>query len=380
MGHEVVQFSKDVNWHFMQYKDFETSQEARAKFLAYKSELQSALIEEITSEHRRKEIDLFFSYFWSDVCEPATIDYIKSLGIKTLNWYCNGSYQFELVAKLAPHYDWSLVPEKFRIKDYLSVGANPIYCQEAANPAVYKPYDVPFDFDVTFVGQAYGERPAYIRYLLEQGIDVKVWGYAWDHYAVAEPPIQVRMSKPSPARRAAYIGRRLMTADGWRTVRRRLGKSPDNGGDVAPSEAAFPVTVPPGIVGGILSDIEVIRMFSRSKINLGFSTCGDTHLSDKRIVQVRLRDFEVPMSGGFYMTEYMEELEEFFDIGKEIVCYADRRDLAQKIKYYLSHDREREQIRRAGHERCLRDHTWEKRFEKVFEEIGLSKCVASPAS
>jgi len=124
-------------------------------------------------------------------------------------------------------------------------------------------------------------------------------------------------------------------------------------------------------LGGTLSDIEMVKLYSRSKINLGFSSCGDTHKTGERILQVRLRDFEVPMSGGFYMVEYMAELEEFFDIGKEVVCYEGPEDLAEKITYFLQHDNEREKIRKAGYERCLRDHTWHKRFEMVFKEIGL---------
>src|SRR5256714_9502716 len=115
----------------------------------------------------------------------------------------------------------------------------------------------------------------------------------------------------------------------------------------------------------------MIKMYSRARINLGFSTCGETHRGSERILQVRLRDFEVPMSGGFYMVEYMEELQEFYEIGKEIVCYSDREDLAEKIIYYLSHEPEREAIRRAGQQRCLRDHTWQKRFETAFKQMGL---------
>jgi spore maturation protein CgeB len=84
-----------------------------------------------------------------------------------------------------------------------------------------------------------------------------------------------------------------------------------------------------------------------------------------------LRDFEVPMSDGFYMVEYMEELEEFFEIGKEVVCYTGPEDLVKQVKYYLRHDSERERIRRAGHERCLRDHTWQKRFEMAFKQMGM---------
>jgi spore maturation protein CgeB len=130
--------------------------------------------------------------------------------------------------------------------------------------------------------------------------------------------------------------------------------------------------LPAPILGGALSDEDMIKLYSRSKINLGFSSCGETHQSGERILQVRLRDFEVPMSGGFYMVEYMEELEEFFEIDKELVCYDSPQDLAKKIKYYLTHDDEREQIRKAGYERCLREHTWHQRFEMVFEKTGLA--------
>ena len=72
------------------------------------------------------------------------------------------------------------------------------------------------------------------------------------------------------------------------------------------------------------------------------------------------------------MVEHMEELEEFFDIGKEIVCYNSEEDLADKIKYYLKHDDERERIRKAGYERCVRDHSWHNRFQIAFNEMELA--------
>ena len=374
MGHEVIPFSKDVTWHFTEYKTYQTSPEERSRFLEYKAELQSDLIKEIATEHQAKKIDLFFSYFWSDVCEPQTIEQIKSMGITTLNWYCNGSYQFELVAELAPHYDRCLVPEKFRLADYEAIGARPIYCQEAANPRIYKPYDVPVEIDVAFVGQAYGDRPAYIRHLLDQQIDVRVYGYGWNRFSEAGEP------GPARAKRVLHIAQKLTTPEGWQAVRSRLSQIRDHRVHSPKPGSNSVVTLPVKVIGGVLSDLEMIQMYSRSKINLGFSTCGDTHQTSERIMQIRLRDFEVPMSGGFYMVEYMEELEEFFEIGKEVVCYTGPDDLADKIKYYLRNDRERETIRRAGYERCLRDHTWRKRFEKVFEEMGFSRCAASPVS
>ena len=51
-----------------------------------------------------------------------------------------------------------------------AVGAQPVYCQEAANPAVYKPIDVPQTYDVVFAGQCYGERADLVKWMRAQGI------------------------------------------------------------------------------------------------------------------------------------------------------------------------------------------------------------------
>jgi spore maturation protein CgeB len=325
------------------------------------------LLRQVQAAHAEKPVDLFFSYFYDACVVPEAIQEIRGLGIKTVNWYCNGSYQLHLVAEIAPAYDWCLVPEKFRLGDYVDLGARPIYCQEAANPQIYKPYPIPVEFDVTFVGQAYGERPHYIRFLLEQGIDVRVWGQGWDRVSSAEGLIE---RSRRLLERAYGIGRAISTQNPQKTASQIVERM--NGKVRAPTaEPSVGIPLPGAVVGRPLSDLDMIRMYSRTKINLGFSSVGDTHLTENRIVQVRLRDFEVPMSGGFYMVEYMEELEEFFDIGREIVCYSNEEDLAEKIRYYLAHDEERERIRRAGYERCLRDHSWQNRLNKAFQQMGL---------
>jgi spore maturation protein CgeB len=371
LGHDVVEFDYDLQETF-QNVDFEI-QEQRTFIKKNRPKLTMELLRQIKEAHKEKPVDLFFSYFYDACVLPEAIDEIKAMGITTANWYCNGSYQLHLVSEISPHYDWCLVPEKFRLKDYVAMGAKPIYCQEAANPKIYKPYDLPVEFDVAFVGQAYGDRPGYIKYLFEQGIDIRVWGYGWQQFN----PENRKAAEQSQLRRAIRIGKMLFTQAGWKAVAVRVKKLTEAKSKPASSDNCSNAIdqveeLPAAILGGTLSDVEMIQLYSRSKINLGFSTCGNTHQTGERIVQVRLRDFEVPMSGGFYMVEYMEELEEFFDIGKEIVCYTDAGDLAEKIKYYLAHDDERERIRKAGYERCLRDHTWHKRFDMVFKETGLA--------
>jgi spore maturation protein CgeB len=322
MGHDVVEFDYDLSGVF---RNLDPAIARQAAFIEQnRPKTTAALLTQITAAHQHKPFDLFFSYFFDAVVTPDAIDEIKSLGIKTVNWYCNAAHQFHLVREISPHYDFCLVPEQFRLNDYRAIGAHPIYCQEAANPAIYKPYDLPVEFDVTFVGQAYGDRPAYIQHLLQQKINVHVWGHGW---------------KIDP-------------------------KFP-------PSKDSRLWSIPNTIRGDPLDDLQLIQMYSRSKINLGFSTCGDSHIRGERIVQVRLRDFEVPMSGGFYMVEAMDELAQFFTPGEEIVFYRSPDELADKIRYYLAHEDARERIRRAGHQRAVREHTWQKRFESAFVAMGL---------
>jgi spore maturation protein CgeB len=362
LGHDVVEFQYDLRETFQNLNPVDPIQRAFIK--KNRPKVSRELLQQIKAAHAIKPVDLFFSYFYDACILPEAIDEIKSMGIRTVNWYCNGSYQLHLVSEIAPHYDWCLVPEKFRLKDYMAMGAQPIYSQEAANPNIYKPYDLPFEFDVTFVGQAYGDRPAYIKFLLDQGIDVRVWGWGWRKFSSEAKA----SGQPGLLRQVLRAGQLLMTKSGRQALRQYLSRKLQ----VNLMGALSYASLPSSIKGGVLSDLELVQMFSRSKINLGFSSCGSTHETGERILQVRLRDFEVPMSGGFYMVEYMEELEEFFDIGKEIICYTDKEDLAEKIKYYLKHDDERERIRKAGYERCLRDHTWHERFQKAFREMGLA--------
>jgi spore maturation protein CgeB len=344
LGHDVIPFDYDLTPTF-QHLDG-TILEDRAFITQNRPRLEDDLLRQIEAAHKEEPIDVFFSYFYSACASAETIRAIGDLGIATVNWYCNAAHQFHLVEEVAPGYHYCLVPEEFRMADYRRIGANPIYSQEAANPMTYKPYPLPVEYDVIFVGQKYGDRPQYIRHLLDAGVNVRVWGPHW-----------------LPASNKNGDG---LIGAARRTVRAAVAPF------LAGRAAATEVMIPPEICGPSIVDAnEYVKMYSRAKISLGFSTCGETHASGERILQVRLRDFEAPMCGAFYMVEYMPELEHFFEIGKEIVCYSSAEELADKARYYLAHDGERETIRAAGLARSLRDHTWQRRFEVAFAKMGL---------
>jgi spore maturation protein CgeB len=129
--------------------------------------------------------------------------------------------------------------------------------------------------------------------------------------------------------------------------------------------------LPVHAVGGILDDESLVALFSRARVNLGFAAVGEASAGKDRITQVRLRDFEVPMSGGFYLTEHSEELAQFFIPGMEIETWHTREELRDKCRHYLQNDSARRRIAAAGRARALAEHTWEHRFAAAFREMGL---------
>ncbi len=78
-----------------------------------------------------------------------------------------------------------------------------------------------------------------------------------------------------------------------------------------------------------------------------------------------MRLYETTGVGTFLITDYKDNLGELFEIGKEVESYKSVEECVEKIKFYLTHDSERERIARAGQERTLREHTYEQRMREL---------------
>ncbi len=300
----------------------------------HRQQVVDAFLKQIKAEHVKQPIDMLLSYFYDNFMTKEAIEEVKKLGILTVNYNCNASYQLDLISDISSAFDHCLTVEKFRLDEYKRLGANPVYFQEAANPYYYKPYNLEKNYDVLFIGQRYGDRLDNIKYLLDNDIDIKVFGPNW----------------------AGIV------ATGKNKFRNLLNT-------VLLKQKKIKTLLPQSIIGQKLSFDDMIKTYSKTKIAINFATCGTTHLTDNRITQIRLRDFEAPMCGAFYMTEYNDELGEFYKIDEEIVCYKDIEELKDKIKFYLKNDTAREKIRLAGSERAKKDHNWENRFNKFFGTI-----------
>jgi len=272
-----------------------------------------------------------------------------------VNFFCNNIHQFHLARRTARCFTRNLVPEREALARYRAAGATPMFFPMAANPALYRPMDLPYRYDVAFAGQRYGERTTHLLALLEAGVAAHAFGPGWEP---AGPIVPAESSEAhglaaAAARLAADTlrgrlpWRALADRAAWRRLRAR-------------HSAALHDPV---------SDAAYVALFSEARVNLGFVILGDTHRTLSPLRQVRLREFEATMAGSFYLTGHLEELAEHYAIGREIETYRSRAELVEKCGWYLAHEAAREAIRRAGHERARRDHTWRRRFEDLFATL-----------
>lgn len=100
-------------------------------------------------------------------------------------------------------------------------------------------------------------------------------------------------------------------------------------------------------------------VFNHSKINLNITL---------RTIKtgIPLRALDILGSGGFLLSNYQAELNEYFEDGKELVLFTSLDDCMEKIDYYLTHEDERQKIAIAGKEKVSRDFSYSVGLSRLF--------------
>ncbi|MDQ3828203.1 MAG: glycosyltransferase [Candidatus Tectomicrobia bacterium] len=109
---------------------------------------------------------------------------------------------------------------------------------------------------------------------------------------------------------------------------------------------------------------EFYRVLARS--NIVVNCHGD--LEGRYAANIRL--FEATGMGALVVTDWKENLPRLFEPGKEVVAYRHAEECVDLVHYYLHHAAERLAIAHAGHQRTLREHTYEQRAQEVVQLIG----------
>ncbi|MGY3718626.1 CgeB family protein [Sutcliffiella cohnii] len=118
---------------------------------------------------------------------------------------------------------------------------------------------------------------------------------------------------------------------------------------------------------GPVHDDEWFKAMYSTKIIVNFPKTGAGYTN------VKVGVFEAAATGRLIMTEYFDEMEDFFEYDKEIVGYRDKEDLIKKIYYFLENPAKARIIAQAGRRRCLQEHTWKKRLNSFLTSIEIKE-------
>ncbi len=287
---QVISFE----WRSLGFDDFSKNQPE------IRDTMNNKMLEELKTHHLENPIDCLVGYFSSKTVSQQTLKQISDMGIVIFNFSWDDKISFvENHADIASSIDLNLTNAPESCIKYMTEGGLSMFWPEAAHPKIHIPYDIPFEYDVSFVGQKYGWRPQLINYLKNKGINIAAFGKGW----------------------------------------------PD----------------------GAISDQDMVKLYSKSRINLGFAGVGHS----KKIMCIKARDFEIPMSGGLYLTQHNPELGFIYDIGREILTYKNKEDCLKRILWVLANPDKAEEIRKATRIKALTEHTWEKRFSDLLKIASL---------
>lgn len=103
-------------------------------------------------------------------------------------------------------------------------------------------------------------------------------------------------------------------------------------------------------------------IFHQSSINLNIS------LKTIR-TGIPLRVLDIMGCGGFVLSNYQQELAEYFVPGEECAVYQNLEDLYMQADYYLKHEDERKKIAAAGFEKVKREFTFEDRIRRMLSVV-----------
>lgn len=104
------------------------------------------------------------------------------------------------------------------------------------------------------------------------------------------------------------------------------------------------------------------KIFYLSRINLNITLPSIETGMPQRIL-------DIMGSGGFVLTNYQQEIEDYFEIGKEIEVFRDLDELMEKVPYYLSHEEERLQIAMNGYQKVRKCFSYIHQLTHILEIV-----------
>jgi len=311
LGYDTYKFSWKEYFKHYQYADYYKTDGNKLKLFYYKFQ-NKFLIGPVLWKINRDVIEkvqeikpgLVFIYRGTHIY-PNTIQKIKQIGCKVFGYNNDDpfsdkykGYEWRHYKSSIPYYDWIFAYRWKNIDDYKNIGYDKVsllrsYYIKENNfyiPNVEKKYDV------VFIGHWEDDkRDEIIKYLLDNGINIKLFGTEWHRSKYYKYFIQ-KMGEIKPI----------------------YGKE-------------YNLTI---------NQAKIALVFL-SKLN------NDTYTR---------RCFEIPATKTMMMAEYTDDLaENLFEEDKEAVYFRNKEELLKKIKFYLKNENKINKIGKNGYKRLMKD-------------------------
>lgn len=265
--------------------------------------------------------DLIFFIPYQDQFTFETLDALKKL-YPTVAWFGDDTWRFEgFSSRYATHFSHIATTDPASMSKYRKLGGNPILTEWAAaeplseNIGPLSPKES-YRYDVSFVGGKNPFRKWFIDMLGKQGVHVTCFGAGWPNGRIS------------------------------------------------------------------FEEMEQVFRFSKINLNISNSVCHDIRYifsglrpfkdylrSNKTAEQVKARNFEIPLAGGFQLSNYVLGLERHLHIGTELALYNTPEDCVQQVCYYLENEDDRQKLLMRSHERALTEHTYFYRLGAIIQQI-----------
>ncbi len=289
MGHNAVMFDWKLYFNSKYYPQIINSLKNKVFLKAIEFKLNNDLKNIVNNN----KFDLLL-VMRGDHIFPETLKFIKTRIGKIVNWNTDDLFNdlnsSNLIKNSIEFYDIHFSPRKSLKNEYLNKGAKAFenldwYYRYGLDYKDVLDFEFSYSHESTFIGSWSERRQLFISELKNEKVNVYGWG--WNK--------KVNISE--------YIN--------W---------------NLSPS-----ITIK-----------QMHDEFYRSKININLLTVENRDSSN-------LRNFEIPSSGGFQLSERSDEILDLFKEDKEIVCFSSSDELKDKYLYYLKNDSLREKIAIAGH-------------------------------
>ena len=355
-----------LSWCFVHYYDELSHYGIEIETFDYANyESIAAANEVVIKQARNEHYDLFMTGCNEEALYIDTVLQLKALGLPTLLLCCDNLSVPFVHRNIARYFDlvWLCQPDNREM--FEKWGARTLCQPFAANPFFFQYRQKEELYRAAFVGTPYGTRANMINTLTSNSVPVTLFTSPGGTSGAIDGGAghRIRQLRQIAKTTSEFLrfpnGRKLLAGAAIQKLHANARLDTSSAYlEIRPS-----VTID-----------EMPVTYSTYALALAGTTARNTGTLKHPVEMIFLRNFEIPMSGGVQLCFYEEELAGYFEEDKEILFYRSDEEFVEKAKFYLAPKRAqlRQDLRLAARRRAENEHTWYRRFSKVFETLDIT--------